>query len=131
MPLWDVILTRRMEVLEGFAAKARQVEPERRIEVDHLPAAITGLLDQLIVTLRAGVVGKSATLLPQARSLAADLGEAGAIEGRDIEEVVGDFRVLHEAILDVLGDDASVVALGDGMMWKLQRDGISGPATAA
>ena len=27
--------------------------------------------------------------------------------------------------------DASVVALGDGMMWKLQRDGISGPATAA
>ena len=26
--------------------------------------------------------------------------------------------------------DASVVALGDGMMWKLQRDGISGPATA-
>ena len=27
--------------------------------------------------------------------------------------------------------DASVVALGDGMMWKLQRDGISGPATTA
>jgi 2-isopropylmalate synthase len=27
--------------------------------------------------------------------------------------------------------DASVVALGDGMMWKLQRDGIAGPATAA
>ena len=27
--------------------------------------------------------------------------------------------------------DASVEALGDGMMWKLQRDGISGPATAA
>ena len=27
--------------------------------------------------------------------------------------------------------DASVVALGDGMMWKLQHDGIKGPATAA
>ena len=27
--------------------------------------------------------------------------------------------------------DASVVALGDGMMWKLQRDGVAGPATAA
>ncbi|MEC8643034.1 MAG: alpha-isopropylmalate synthase regulatory domain-containing protein, partial [Pseudomonadota bacterium] len=27
--------------------------------------------------------------------------------------------------------DASVVALGDGMMWKLQRDGIAGPANAA
>ena len=27
--------------------------------------------------------------------------------------------------------DASVVALGDGMMWKLQRDGIPGPAAAA
>ena len=27
--------------------------------------------------------------------------------------------------------DASVVALGDGMMWKLQRDGIAGPASAA
>ena len=27
--------------------------------------------------------------------------------------------------------DASVVALGDGMMWKLQRDGVPGPAAAA
>ena len=27
--------------------------------------------------------------------------------------------------------DASVVALGDGMIWKLQRDGIPGPANAA
>jgi 2-isopropylmalate synthase len=26
--------------------------------------------------------------------------------------------------------DASVVALGDGMIWKLQRDGIAGPAAA-
>ncbi|MGC6453373.1 MAG: citramalate synthase [Candidatus Puniceispirillaceae bacterium] len=27
--------------------------------------------------------------------------------------------------------DASVVALGDGMIWKLQRDGVPGPAAAA
>ncbi len=27
--------------------------------------------------------------------------------------------------------DASVVALGDGMIWKLQRDGVAGPAAAA
>lgn len=111
MPLWDIVLTRRTAVLEEFAAKARQVEPRRRLAADDVPEAITGLLDQLIITLRSGVVGKTATLLPQARILAADLGEAGANEGRDIEEVVGDFRVLHEAILDVIADDAPVVAL--------------------
>ncbi len=53
-----------------------------------------------------------------------------------VTRVMIEFRTLDGIIWRTVGVstniiDASVVALGDGMMWKLQRDGIAGPANAA
>ncbi len=61
-------------------------------------------MDQLTVSLRALDIGKNATLLPEGRGLAADIGEASAEGGRPIGDLVADFLALHEAILEVAGD---------------------------
>ena len=61
------------------------------------------------------------------------------VEGRDgtgaITRVMIEFRTPDGTTWRTVGlstniIDASVVALGDGMIWKLQRDGIAGPVTA-
>jgi signal transduction histidine kinase len=100
MSLWQTIDSAREELLGAFARKLADAGSEREPDADP-PAEITGLLDQLVVSLRAVEAGKNATLLPAARALAADLGEAGAEEGRAIGAVVTDFLALHEAILEV------------------------------
>ncbi|MCA9709362.1 MAG: HAMP domain-containing histidine kinase [Myxococcales bacterium] len=102
MPLWQIIVDARAELLEAFVHKVAEDRTlRRRVPDDPAPPDVRGLLDQLTVLLRAATVGKNATLLPEARVLAAELGEAGAEEGRDIDEIVSDFLALHEAILDV------------------------------
>jgi 2-isopropylmalate synthase len=67
------------------------------------------------------------------RILDAREGQAGT---GAVTRVMIEFRTPNGVIWRTVGVstniiDASVVALGDGMMWKLQRDGIAGPANAA
>jgi hypothetical protein len=101
MPLWHVIMSSRPALLAGFVSKLGKEASARDLPCEQIPAEITGLLEQLTVSLRAAEIGRNATLLPAARDLAANLGEARAHEGRNIEAVVSDFLALHEAILEV------------------------------
>lgn len=107
------MLSSRPAVLEAFVRNLREGASVREVTTDRLPEEITGLLDQLTVSLRAAEIGENATLLPVARDLAAELGEAGAHEGRRIDEVVSDFLALHEAIVEVVGQQGPPLAPGE------------------
>ncbi len=113
MRLWQVIVSAREELLEVFVRKLGEARAPGAVPVVEPPPQITGLLDQLTVSLRALDVGRNATLLPEGRGLAGDIGEASAEGGRTISELVSDFLALHEAILEVVGDAVPGISFGE------------------
>lgn len=114
MVLWRTIVAEKSALLAALAAKLSADEMlAGKAELRPLRPEVIGLLDQLAASLQAAVEGRNPTLLPEARLLAAEIGEADAGDGRDIGALVSDFSALHQSVLEFASAREITVSHGE------------------
>lgn len=118
MSLWQILEDAHAYLLELHARKffhgpyGPELPPrdDPRMQ-DHAPdpGIASMLLGQLSISLRALDMGANATLLPHARLLAAEHGEARLGQGQNIYALVLELLALHECIIEVAAEQNAVI----------------------